>query len=205
MSVASLDYSYNVFLNCPFDTEFKPLFNAMVFTVQACGFTPRCALEDSGTDDIRILKIIGIMDECGLGIHDLSRTESNEVGLPRFNMPLELGIFVGAKHFGSEQNKKKRYLVLDKEAFRYQAYISDLGGQDIQRHNDTVEGMITSVRHWLGHRTKRKLPGGTYILGQYQQFLEVLPEMCAELKQTTEELTFLDYTSLVSNWINIKF
>jgi hypothetical protein len=56
--------------------------------------------------------------------------------------------------------------------------------------------MITSVRHWLGHKTKRKLPGGTYILGQYHQFLEVLPEMCAELKQTTEELTFLDYTSL---------
>lgn len=205
MSVSSQEFSNNVFINCPFDTEYKHLFRAMVFTIQACGFTPRCALEESGTDDIRILKILGIMDECGLGIHDLSRTESNLDGLPRFNMPLELGIFIGAKHFGNDQNKKKRYLVLDREAFRYQAYISDLGGQDIQRHNDTIEGMVSALRSWLGHRTTRKLPGGTYIFNKYQQFLELLPEMCDELKQTTDELNFLDYTSLVSGWINIEF
>jgi len=32
--------------------------------------------------------------------HDISRTELNEHSLPRFNMPLELGLFLGASRFG---------------------------------------------------------------------------------------------------------
>jgi hypothetical protein len=34
-----------VFINCPFDRDYLPLFHALVFTVARCGFTPRCALE----------------------------------------------------------------------------------------------------------------------------------------------------------------
>lgn len=43
-------------------------------------------------------------------------------------MPLELGTFLGAKHFGSEIQKKKTCLILDKEKFRYQKFISDIAG-----------------------------------------------------------------------------
>ncbi len=44
-------FAGSVFINCPFDNEYWPTFEAVVFTVVACGFTPRCALEelDSGT------------------------------------------------------------------------------------------------------------------------------------------------------------
>jgi len=66
-------YSNSVFINCPFDDDYKSLFHVMVFAIQACGFTPRCAKEDNGTDNIRIQKIIEIMRGCQLGIHDLSR------------------------------------------------------------------------------------------------------------------------------------
>ena len=43
--------------------------------------------------DLRLLKILCIIGECRLGIHDISRTELDAAsGLPRFNMPLELGL-----------------------------------------------------------------------------------------------------------------
>ena len=43
-----------------------------------------------------------------MGIHDISRTESSgKPRLPRFNMPLELGMFLGAKQYGDGQQKDK--------------------------------------------------------------------------------------------------
>ena len=41
----STHYNDNVFINCPFDSAYKPLFDAMVFTVHDCGFVARCALD----------------------------------------------------------------------------------------------------------------------------------------------------------------
>jgi hypothetical protein len=40
----------NVFINCPFDDEYKPLFDAIVFAIYDMGFVARCAREviDSG-------------------------------------------------------------------------------------------------------------------------------------------------------------
>jgi len=55
-----------------------------------CGCVARCALEAYDSGDVRIEKILDIIDQCKLGIHDISRTELNEHSLPRFNMPLEL-------------------------------------------------------------------------------------------------------------------
>jgi hypothetical protein len=54
------------------------------------------------------------------GIHDVSRVELDESNkLPRFNMPLELGLFLGAKSFSDEaRQKKKRCLILDSDPHR---------------------------------------------------------------------------------------
>ena len=37
------DPARKVFINCPFDEQYKPLFHAAVFAVIDCGFIPRCA------------------------------------------------------------------------------------------------------------------------------------------------------------------
>ena len=105
----SSHYNDNVFINCPFDPVYKPLFDAMVFAVHDCGFIPRCALEEEDASQVRIDKIYEIIADCRYGIHDISRIELDEPsGFPRFNMPLELGIFLGAKKFGSETQKGKK-------------------------------------------------------------------------------------------------
>ena len=38
-------YDENIFLNCPFDDAYKPIFEALVFAAFDCGYVPRCALE----------------------------------------------------------------------------------------------------------------------------------------------------------------
>ena len=92
------DYNNNVFINCPFDSDYKPLFDAMIFTVHDCGFIARCALEEDDASQVRIDKIYSIIADCRYGIHDISRTQLDAAsGFSRFNMPLELGIFLGAK------------------------------------------------------------------------------------------------------------
>ncbi|MBW8302017.1 MAG: hypothetical protein K0M60_20690, partial [Hydrogenophaga sp.] len=66
--------------------------------------------------------------------------------LPRFNMPLELGLFLGAKRYGDTVQKRKKCLVLDCERYRYQKFISDIAGQDIDSHEGKVEILIDKVR-----------------------------------------------------------
>ena len=41
-------YSQSVFLNCPFDEQYTPLFQATIFAIMDCKFSPRCALEVTG-------------------------------------------------------------------------------------------------------------------------------------------------------------
>ena len=143
----SSHYNDNVFLNCPFDSDYKQLFDAMVFAVHDCGFIARCALEEGDASQVRIDKIYDIIADCRYGIHDISRTELDAISsLPRFNMPLELGVFLGAKRFGINGQERKNCLILDKEQYRYQQFISDIAGQDVAVHNNNPKKIVTVVR-----------------------------------------------------------
>ena len=90
------------------------IFEAIVFTIVACGFKPRCSLENLDSGALRIEKLRQLIASCRLGIHDLSRVELDPPNrLPRFNMPFELGLDAGARAFGGRRLKRKRFLVLD--------------------------------------------------------------------------------------------
>lgn len=41
-------------------------------------------------------------------------------------MPLELGLFLGAKRYGTGKQRTKLCLILDRERYRYQKYCSDI-------------------------------------------------------------------------------
>ena len=157
-------YTENVFINCPFDDAYKHIFYAIVFTVFDCGYIARCSFEIEDSGEIRIEKITRIISQCQYGIHDISRTElDKETNLPRFNMPLELGMFLGAKRFGDIEQKKKICLILDKEPYRYQRFISDIAGQDIQSHNDEDSEAIRTIRNWLRNVSgKGNIPGSKH-------------------------------------------
>jgi hypothetical protein len=135
--------STHVFINCPFDPIYTPLFNAIVFTILRFGF---CAAVCTGLDDsaeVRLSKIERIIEECKFGIHDISAvTLDVNTGLPRFNMPLELGLFFGCKRFGNESQSKKACMILDTELYRYRTFFSGISGQDIHAHDGDPDRAI---------------------------------------------------------------
>ena len=199
----SSHYNDNVFINCPFDSAYKPLFDAMVFAVHDCGFIARCALEEGDASEVRIDKIYSIIADSCYGIHDISRIElDDDSNFPRFNMPLELGIFLGAKKFGIEEEKRKKCLVLDREPYRYQQFISDIAGQDIYAHNNAPEGIVKCVRDWLRTASgRRTIPSGSVIWERYQDFVKGLPETAQRFQLTVEEMIFNDYTLVIEEWL----
>jgi len=168
-------YERQVFINCPFDAGFQPIREAMTFTVFDCGFRPRTAMEVDDGSQVRIDKIFDIIRDCKFGIHDISRTETDsQTGLPRFNMPLELGIFLGAKRYGQDRQKKKMCLILDREQHRYQAFISDIAGQDLRSHQGQPQQAIGIVRDWLRSvRPQVSIPGGEAVAKRYESFRQV--------------------------------
>lgn len=94
--VATSDFGKSVFINCPFDERYWAIFEAIVFTIVACGFKPRCSLENLDSGALRIEKLRQLIASCGLGIHDLSRVELDPASrLPRFNGDLLFMDFVG--------------------------------------------------------------------------------------------------------------
>ena len=197
-------YSQNVFVNCPFDPEYAPIFDAIIFAVHDCGFVARCALEEDDSAQVRVDKIYSIISECRLGIHDVSRTELDPaLGLPRFHMPLELGVFLGARRFGGRRQREKRCLVLDRQRFRYQAYLSDISGQDIKAHGDDPARAVQVVRDWLSHFAPENvmLPGGKKMAERYGRFLDELPAMLEEAEIEKGELIYNNYTTLVVGWL----
>ena len=77
------------------------------------------------------------------GIHDISRTELNSSGFPRFNMQFELGTFFGAKRFGYKNQKSKNALIFEKTKFTYQNYMSNLNGIDTKAHNGLINFFLS--------------------------------------------------------------
>jgi hypothetical protein len=199
----SADYDKSVFVNCPFDDSYLPLFRALIFAVFECGLIPRCAQEVYDAGEVRIEKIARIIRDCRWGIHDISRTDLNASGLPRFNMPLELGLFLGAKRFGARLHSRKSCLVLDRDRYRYQEFISDIAGQDIADHaNDPAEA-IRAVRDWLSISKAgiRRPAGGAVIARRYSRFITDLPRICADAELQQNELTFVEYADMASTWL----
>ena len=190
----------NVFLNCPFDDEYIEIRNALIFAVFDCGFIPRCALEDNDSGEVRFDKIQKIISECRFGIHDISRTElDGDTDLPRFNMPLELGVFIGAKRYGDKTQKVKKSIILDCEPYRYREFISDISGQDIQSHGNDPEQAITRIRNWLNTSSgRRTIPGGRAVVQRWRQFENDLSDMCAKIPIDIDELTYNDYANFIS-------
>jgi hypothetical protein len=114
----------HVFINCPFDRGYRAILDGIVFAIYDLGFVARCALEDDDGGEIRLSKIERIIEECRFGIHDLSAVAIDPAtNLPRFNMPLELGLFLGCKRFGAPAQRKKKCLILDSDRYRYRNFI----------------------------------------------------------------------------------
>ncbi len=148
-------------------------------------------------------KILDIINGCRYGIHDLSRTQPGAYGLPRFNMPFELGLDIGCKRFGSDERRQaKSLLILDRSRFRYQKFLSDIAGQDIRHHASSPRRAIGCVRDWLSLESRNfKMPGGDHIFARYREFRRDLPNLCLRVRLNPENLTFGDLGEAIRTWL----
>ena len=195
------DFDRNVFINCPFDSEYAPIFEAIVFAIQDCTFVPKCARERLDSSEIRLHKLVDLIGASRYSIHDLSRTElDKDTSLPRFNMPLELGLDLGCKSF-STAHRKKSLLIFDSEQYRFQKYVSDIGGQDVHRHDNDPRIAVTRVRDWLRAESgNQAIAGGKVIYDRYVKFRDDLPAVCTDLSLDLNELTFVDFSYTIAFW-----
>jgi hypothetical protein len=194
-----------VFINCPFDDAYVAIFRALIFGIRACGFRARSALELDDGAQTRIDKIYRIIADCPYGIHDLSRTElDNQYQLPRFNMPLELGIFLGAKRFGDNAQQDKRVLILDVEQYRYQRFISDLAGMDIHQHKGDPLLAVRETRDWLANVSRRKIDSADRVVRLYERFLADLPGLASGLDFDPAKIPYIDYQRIVVGWLTLE-
>ena len=181
------------------------MFDAIVFTVAMCGYNPRCALEVDNAVRNRLDKIGDLIAECRLGIHDISRVElTGPNKLPRFNMPLELGLFLGAARYGSAIQRRKQCIVLDTDPYRFRESISDISGQDVAAHRDSPAVAISAVRGFLAVSSRADLPGGKAIAAVWHEFRHSLPELLRPLRLEPSEMTFPDLTRTLVRWLRSR-
>src|SRR5262249_59475375 len=135
---------------------------------------------------------------------DISRVQLDSSSrLPHFNMPLELGLFLGAREYGAGAQKLKRALILDRDRYRYQQFCSDIAGQDIRAHEDDPGQAISAVRAMLATALDGApaVPGPAKIRERYAHFAEDLPVLCRQLFVAPSELQFVEMRRLIASWI----
>lgn len=182
-----------VFVNCPFDPGYQPLFDAVVFGITACGYSVRSALEISDSGDTRLRKIIDLLEQSAFSVHDISRMGLDAAtGLPRFNMPIELGIAIGMKHLGRRALRDHKILIVDSDPFRYRKSASDLSGVDITGHGDQPATLIKAIRDFLATHAPHHLPTADAIGQLHDAFQTDLPALAAAARQKPSALTCID-------------
>lgn len=188
-----LPFELSVFINCPFDDDFLPILHALVFAIHDCGFVARLAVEDTGSNETRLDKIVRIVQESKYSIHDISRVElSAESPLPRFNMPFECGLALGAIRY--ENRSGRDFLLMSGEPFQDKVTLSDLAGQDPKYHQNDPKLAISAVRSFLAaKKTTDRTRGSTAIFHRYEVFRSALPTIAKKLELSVEEVESFDY------------
>ncbi len=133
-----------VFLNIPFDAEFRSLYIAYIVGLIQLGMVPHLASEIAGGER-RLNRIFQLIQGCRYSIHDLSRIEVSgaPVAVPRFNMPLELGMTITWSTLNPDVHT---WFVWESEPHRLQRSMSDLNGTDVCIHHGTPEGALSGLR-----------------------------------------------------------
>lgn len=198
-------FETNVFINCPFDSEYAILLRPLIFTIIYLNFDPRIS-QTKSSSNIRFNQIKQFIRESKYGIHDLSRSKpmkKNE--LPRFNMPYELGLDIGCAEFGGKKYREKKILILESDRYHYQKVISDIAGQDIENHNNDPKILVRKIRNWFSTiDDDNNYPGSNEVWLAYNQFWDDLSSKLLTSgfsADEIEEMPGADFIKFSKDWI----
>ena len=201
-------FEENVFINCPFDDQYLPLLRPMLFTVIYLGMTPRISSEAIDSGQARLGKIVEMIRVSKYGIHDLSRSQAQKKGEHfRLNMPFELGIDLGSRHFGKAEHKSKKILVLEAEPHKSKFSISDLSGCDLEAHKNDPYELIGIVRKWLMNAASLNAVGTAKIESAFNDFMAYNFDMLIAKGFSNRDIQNLSVPELIQymkNWSAAK-
>ena len=205
MNLLFKSFEKNIFVNCPFDDDYRRLLIPVIFTVKYFNYIPRLALESANSGESRIDKIVGLIKESKFGIHDLSRIISSDKNEHyRMNMPFELGIDYGCQKFKEGIWKEKKILILEKEKFRYRKALSDLSGSDIKNHDNDPIKIMRAVRDWLVTEELHTGDSGRRVWDKFNEFQAYLYEkvIVEDGHESVDDVLIPEVVSHMSNWFN---
>ena len=197
-------FTKNVFINCPFDEDYRSLLRPLLFTIVSFGFFPRVATERSDSGEIRLSKICKLIKGSRYSIHDLSRMRAKERGaFQRMNMPFELGVDYGTRVSGLAKMRGKRFLILEKNRYAFHKSISDISGFDIKAHNNRPVRIIQATREWFVETVGlRRVPGYETLWSNFTDFTTALSRK--EVGFSVEELNRMpipEYVDFLQEWV----
>jgi hypothetical protein len=195
-----MTFEKNVFINCPFDEEYTALLRPLLFTVLFLKLTPRIALEKLNSGQPRIEKILRLIRQSKFGIHDLSRIRARKRGeWFRLNMPLEIGADLACRTFGERKLKRKEFVILCAENYRYQAALSDLSGSDVLVHKNDPEQVVVIVRQWLRAQARiSSAAGASFIWMSFNDFMAHMHEKLKRQGHSPKDIQSLSVPEVVS-------
>ncbi len=158
----------SVFLNIPYDAQFEELYLAYIVGLTQLGLKINATLALPNQD--RLKRIVGLIEKSDVSIHDLSRIESSS-GVPRFNMPLELGLALFRSHITKGRH---RVFVFEKKAYRVQRSTSDVNGIDPQIHKGRPKGVMAGLRNIFYQSDSTTVPE---MLSSFRAVKRKLPEL----------------------------
>ncbi len=159
----------SVFLNIPYDRGFEDLYLAYIVGLTQLGLRVNATI--GVPNQGRLETIIGLIEESDFSIHDLSRIELSK-GIPRFNMPVELGMALYRSHISKGRH---RACVFESKPYRTQRSTSDINGIDPQIHNGTAKGVMAGLRNIF--RQPGDVTTVPEMLSSYRAVRRKLPEL----------------------------
>lgn len=134
-----------VFLNIPYDDDFRSLYLAYIVGIYQLRLVPFIASGIPGGER-RLDRVLALIQSCRYSIHDLSRVELSVIppATPRFNMPLELGLTIT---WAKLHPRRHTWFLWESTPRRLQKSMSDLDGTDPYIHSGAVEGVLSELRN----------------------------------------------------------
>jgi len=200
------DFRKNVFINCPFDSEYNSLLRPILFTIVYFGFIPQIASQTADGGQQRINKILSLILKSKYSVHDLSRIRSQKPGeLYRLNMPFELGIDYGCRQIPTGHLRRKRFLVLTARPHDYKKALSDLAGIDAKSHANKPDKAVLAIRNWFIDTVHlKKADSATAIWYKFMNFNDDFYERRKSegfLKDDLKMMPVREYIAFIQAWI----
>ena len=204
---SGVEFEKSVFINCPFDDEYyNSLLRPLLFTIVHLGFNPRIASERSDSGELRVVRICELIGRSKYSIHDLSRLRARKKGeFYRLNMPFELGIEYGCRHFAMDHLKEKKCLILEKGRYDYMRALSDLSGVDIKWHSNEPAKVVIAIRSWFVETVGlRNVDSPTKIWYRFNDFTSDFYDRRKSEGFSDEDLNIMpipEYIDFIKQWI----